>query len=64
MLIGTSILGVVLRATSLGTQIRAVVDRRDLAELAGIDADRVAAIGWAIGSVFAALTGILLASQL
>jgi branched-chain amino acid transport system permease protein len=41
-----------------------VVDRRDLAELSGIDADRVAAIGWAIGSVFASLTGILLASQL
>lgn len=61
---GTAVLGVVLRRTALGTQIRAVVDRRDLAELAGVDADRVAAIGWSIGSVFAALTGILLASQL
>ena len=64
VLLGTGVLGLVLRATPLGTQIRAVVDRRDLAELAGIDADRVAAIGWAIGSVFASLTGILLASQL
>jgi branched-chain amino acid transport system permease protein len=64
VVIGTGVLGLVLRLTPLGTQIRAVVDRRDLAELAGIDADRVAAIGWAIGSVFAALTGILLASQL
>jgi branched-chain amino acid transport system permease protein len=64
VVLGTGILGLVLRVTPLGTQIRAVVDRRDLAELAGIDADRVAAIGWAIGSVFAALTGILLASQL
>lgn len=64
VLLGTGALGLALRLTPLGTQIRAVVDRRDLAELSGIDADRVAAIGWAIGSVFAALTGILLASQL
>jgi branched-chain amino acid transport system permease protein len=64
VLVGTGVLGLALRLTPLGTQIRAVVDRRDLAELSGIDADRVAAIGWAIGSVFASLTGILLASQL
>jgi branched-chain amino acid transport system permease protein len=61
---GTAALILSLRWTPLGTQIRAVVDRRDLAELAGVDADRVAAIGWAIGCVFAALTGILLAAQL
>ena len=61
---GTALLAVVLRGTALGTQIRAVVDRRDLAELSGVDADRVAAIGWSFGSVFAAFTGILLASQL
>ncbi|HEX4655750.1 MAG TPA: ABC transporter permease [Mycobacteriales bacterium] len=64
VVVGTAALGLVLRRTALGTQIRAVVDRRDLAELAGVDADRVAAIGWSIGSVFAALTGILLAAQL
>jgi branched-chain amino acid transport system permease protein len=61
---GTLLLVAVLRVTSLGTQIRAVVDRRDLAELSGVDADRVSSIGWAIGSFFAALTGILLAAQL
>src|SRR3954470_6464250 len=64
IIVGTALLAVVLRRTALGTQIRAVVDRRDLAELAGVDADRVAAIGWSIGCVFAALTGILLAAQL
>jgi len=64
VIVGTGALGLALRLTPLGTQIRAVVDRRDLAELAGVDADRVAAVGWSIGSVFAALTGILLASQL
>ena len=61
---GTGLLGLVLRLTPLGTQIRAVVDRRDLAELSGVDADRVAAVGWSIGSVFAALTGILLTATL
>jgi len=64
VIVGTALLVVILRRTALGTQIRAVVDRRDLAELAGVDADRVATIGWSIGSVFAALTGILLAAQL
>jgi branched-chain amino acid transport system permease protein len=64
VILGTLGLGLALRLTPLGTQIRAVVDRRDLAELAGVNADRVAAVGWSIGSVFAALTGVLLASQL
>ena len=64
VIIGTGALGLALKLTPLGTQIRAVVDRRDLAELSGVDADRVAAIGWSIGAVFAALTGVLLASQL
>ncbi|MDQ1695710.1 MAG: branched-chain amino acid transport system permease protein livM [Frankiaceae bacterium] len=64
VVVGTLAVGLVLALTPLGTQIRAVVDRRELAELSGVDADRVSAIGWAIGSVFAALTGILLASQL
>ena len=64
VIIGTALLTLVLRRTALGAQIRAVVDRRDLAEMSGVDANRVAAIGWSIGSVIAALTGILLASQL
>jgi branched-chain amino acid transport system permease protein len=63
VIIGTIALGVIARRTSLGTQIRAVVDRRDLAQLSGVDADRVAAIGWATGSFVAALTGILIAPQ-
>lgn len=61
---GAIVLGIVTRRTALGTQIRAVVDRRDLAELAAVDADRVAAIGWAVGAVFASLTGILIAPAL
>ncbi|MEU6659152.1 ATP-binding cassette domain-containing protein [Streptomyces sp. NPDC046821] len=51
----------VTRWTRLGDELRAVVDDRGLAVLTGIDADRVAAAGWAFGSFTAGLTGVLLA---
>ncbi|GHC79590.1 ABC transporter permease subunit [Streptomyces flavofungini] len=51
----------VTRFTRFGEELRAVVDDRRLAVLAGIDADRVAAAGWAFGSFTAGLTGVLLA---
>jgi branched-chain amino acid transport system permease protein len=54
---------VMFRFTFLGTQIQAVVDRRELAELSTIDANRVAMVAWAIGCGLAALTGVLLAGQ-
>ncbi|MFD9280558.1 ATP-binding cassette domain-containing protein [Streptomyces mirabilis] len=53
--------GGVTRWTHFGTELRAVVDDRSLAVLGGIDADRVAAAGWAFGSFTAGLTGVLLA---
>jgi ABC-type branched-subunit amino acid transport system ATPase component/branched-subunit amino acid ABC-type transport system permease component len=53
--------GVVTRRTRIGAELRAVVDDRSLAVLGGIDADRVAAAGWAFGSFTAGLTGVLLA---
>ncbi|MFE2963526.1 ATP-binding cassette domain-containing protein [Streptomyces sp. NPDC059340] len=53
--------GGVTRWTRFGTELRAVVDDRSLAVLGGIDADRVAAAGWAFGSFTAGLTGVLLA---
>lgn len=53
--------GAVMRWTRIGTELRAVVDDRSLAVLGGIDADRVAAAGWAFGSFTAGLTGVLLA---
>ncbi|GGV68567.1 ABC transporter permease subunit [Streptomyces massasporeus] len=51
----------VVHRTRFGRELRAVVDDRRLAELGGIDADRVAATGWAFGSFTAGLTGVLLA---
>jgi branched-chain amino acid transport system permease protein len=50
--------------TRIGVQVRAVVADRRLAELSRVDADRVAALGWAVGAAFAGLTGVLLAPQL
>ncbi|MFJ9177534.1 ATP-binding cassette domain-containing protein [Streptomyces sp. NPDC102360] len=51
----------VTRWTRFGGELRAVVDNRRLAVLGGIDADRVAAAGWAFGTFTAGLTGVLLA---
>ncbi|MFI1033037.1 ATP-binding cassette domain-containing protein [Streptomyces sp. NPDC020951] len=51
----------VIRGTRFGRELRAVVDDRELAVLGGIDADRVAAAGWAFGAFTAGLTGVLLA---
>ncbi|MES5822554.1 ATP-binding cassette domain-containing protein [Streptomyces sp. RG80] len=53
--------GTLIRWTRFGRELRAVVDDRQLAVLGGIDADRVAAAGWAFGSFTAGLTGVLLA---
>ena len=47
-----------------GPAIRAVIDDRRLAELAGLPARRLARIGWIVGTMLAALTGVLLAPQL
>ncbi|GAA3054131.1 hypothetical protein GCM10017562_17940 [Streptomyces roseofulvus] len=51
----------VTRWTRFGRELRAVVDNRRLAVLAGVDADRIAAAGWAFGACTAGLTGVLLA---
>jgi len=60
VLVGVA-LYVLVRHTWLGMRIRAVVDRRELAELSAIDADRVSQVAWALGCSLAALTGLLIA---
>jgi len=55
-------LTLVFRFTRLGTEIRAVVDKRELAELASVNANRISAIAWALGCAFAAFAGILYAN--
>ncbi len=54
-------LTVISQRTRAGLLARAVVDHRSLALLAGVNADRVAAAGWALGGGLAGLAGVLLA---
>jgi branched-chain amino acid transport system permease protein len=56
-------LWLLFRFTRIGMEIRAVVDRRELAELSSIPANRVAGLSWALGCGLAGLTGVLLAPQ-
>ncbi|MBL7495072.1 hypothetical protein I6A84_30595 [Frankia sp. CNm7] len=53
----------VLTSTRLGVSMRAVVDNEDLASLHGIRPQRVSDTAWIIGSVCAALAGILIAPE-
>jgi branched-chain amino acid transport system permease protein len=46
--------------TFLGTSIRAVVDRRELAELAAIDSNRISQVAWSLGCTLAAITGVII----
>ncbi len=55
------LLYVLFKRTFLGTMIRAVVDRRELAELSAIDVNRVSQTAWAIGGTLAAMTGLIIA---
>lgn len=54
-------LTVVLRFSALGLKMRAVVESPRMAQLSGIDADRVSMTAWALSSAIAGLTGVLLA---
>jgi branched-chain amino acid transport system permease protein len=60
VIVGITVVG---RWTRFGVQARAVVDRRELAELAGIDTGAVSGVAWGVGSAFAGLAGVLLAVQ-
>jgi branched-chain amino acid transport system permease protein len=55
----SALLYVLFNHTRLGLQIRAVVDRRELAELASINANRVSSVAWMLGCTLAGLAGVL-----
>ena len=55
------LLAVMLRYTSFGLQIRAVVDSPTMSELVGTNTSLVSASTWAIGSFLAGLAGVLVA---
>ena len=58
---GTVTLTVFLRSSRVGTAMRGVVDDPDLLDLAGTSPTQVRRVAWTIGSVFAALSGVLIA---
>ena len=51
------------RFTNLGIAIRATADSREVARLLGINANRVAAFSWAVGSALATGAAILIVSR-
>ncbi|MFI8826293.1 ATP-binding cassette domain-containing protein [Streptomyces sp. NPDC053431] len=52
-------LWVLLRHTRLGLRLRAAVDNRSLAELRGVDADRLSSLAWMLSSALAGVAGVL-----
>jgi branched-chain amino acid transport system permease protein len=53
-------LTVLFRMTNLGLQMRAVVESPRMAELNGVNADRVGSFSWMLSSFFAGLAGVLI----
>jgi branched-chain amino acid transport system permease protein len=49
------------RYSALGLRMRAVVESPRMAELAGVNADRVGSVAWVLSSFLAGLAGVLLA---
>jgi branched-chain amino acid transport system permease protein len=56
-------LRLLLRHTRIGIAMRAVVDNRDLAGLAGVRPSVVSGTSWALGTMTAGLAGILIAPE-
>ncbi|MFC8506559.1 ATP-binding cassette domain-containing protein [Streptomyces sp. NPDC057411] len=52
-------LWLLLRHTRLGLRLRAAVDNRSLAQLRGVDADRLSSVAWMLSSALAGLAGVL-----
>jgi ABC-type branched-subunit amino acid transport system ATPase component/branched-subunit amino acid ABC-type transport system permease component len=59
--LSAAVLWVVLRRTRAGLAMRAVVDRRTLAGLRGINDARTSALAWVLSMVLAGLGGVLIA---
>ncbi|HEY3095959.1 MAG TPA: ATP-binding cassette domain-containing protein, partial [Acidimicrobiia bacterium] len=55
------LLWLVLRHTRVGLEMRAGVDRRDLAGLRGVNAAKTSAVAWVMSMVLAGLGGVLIA---
>lgn len=62
-LAATAALAALFRFTSIGLQMRAVVESPRMTELNGIRSGRVSAFSWALSSMFAGLAGVLIAPR-
>jgi len=56
------VLEIVVRRTNLGRAIRAVTQNRDAARMSGVNAGRISAVAFGIGTAFAAAAGSMLAT--
>lgn len=59
VIVAMLILNLVLKTTKLGRAMRATADNMDLAEVRGVNADRVQLVVWVVAAMLAALAGIL-----
>lgn len=56
---GALLLWLLLRHTSLGLKMRALVDRPNLAQLRGVNRARTSGIAWILGTTIAGLVGVI-----
>ena len=61
--VGMLLLGALLRYSTIGLSMRAVVESPRMTELHGIAADQVSAFAWALSSLFAGMAGVLIAPR-
>jgi branched-chain amino acid transport system permease protein len=57
-------LNILLRRTYLGKAIRAVTQNRDAALLSGVNADRISATAFGLGTAFAGIAGAMFSTQM
>jgi branched-subunit amino acid ABC-type transport system permease component len=63
-ILAMAVVGLALRYTAIGKEMRAFADNRALAEVSGIDTDRIIDITWLASGFLAALAGILYATAI
>ena len=61
--VGMAGLAAMFRYTSIGLQMRAVVESPRMTELDGIRSDRVSSFSWALSGLFAGMAGVLIAPR-
>jgi ABC-type branched-subunit amino acid transport system ATPase component/branched-subunit amino acid ABC-type transport system permease component len=59
-LVSALVLWIVLRHTRIGLEMRAVVDRRQLAGLKGVSASKTSSVAWVLTTLLAGLGGVLI----